>query len=178
MPDDQERSQSTRGSSPMTSATLEAGHRMFQRYLESAYPEALVLAEDVLRIRPDDPMAQAVLRECQAMLGPTRDREPTAPDVAAQEGPGADADLDASLGYDRDRTPPASSIAPPLSGERTTEMYDLFLAGDFLGALALAESILERNADDDLARAVRSQCCDALGIEARVPALRSNRPRP
>jgi hypothetical protein len=175
MNDDEERSKPTH-QRPLTAAALDAGHRMFQRYLESAYPEALVLAEDVLRLRPEDPMALAVYRECIAAIvdaGPPRDRAPTSPDSDADGfGFGPDGPTEADTSYDRDATPPASSVAPPLSGPRVTEMYDLFLAGDFRAALSLSESILDHLPEDDLARAVRSQCCDALGIEARVPALR------
>lgn len=165
MTDDHEHSRPSRSSMPhpLTPATLDAGHRMFQRYLESAYPEALSLADEVLLVRPEDAMALAVRRECVAALGEVRDREPTAPDL---RGDATDADT-----YD-DVTPAASSIAPARSGEHASEMYERFLAGDFRAALALSEQILDGRSEDDLARAVRSQCCDALGIEARVPALR------
>lgn len=168
MTDDQDSNKSH--SRPLTPAALDAGQRMFQRYLESAYPEALALAEDVLRIRPDDPMALAVHRECAAALDETDEpvSEPTNPNLVL------DRETDAHLVYDRDATPPASSIAPPRSGHGATEMYELFLAGDFRSALALSETLLDARPEDDLARAVRSQCCDALGIEARVPALRSS----
>jgi len=174
MTDDQERSKPTHAR-PLTPAALDAGHRMFQRYLESAYPEALVLAEDVLRLRPDDPMALAVHRECVAAIsdtGESRDRAPTSPGFDPEGFGSPDGPTETDVPYDRDATPPASSIAPPRSGARVSEMYDLFLAGDFRGALSLSESILDTLPEDDLARAVRSQCCDALGIEARVPALR------
>lgn len=159
--DDDERSIASQGR-PLTAAALDAGQRMFQRYLESAYPEALGLAEDVLRLRPEDPMALAVYRECLAAIGDPRDKLPTSPGT----------DPPPEEDYDRDATPPASSYAPPRSGGGATHMYALFLAGDFRGALALSEEILDAAPEDDLARAVRSQSCDALGIEARVPALR------
>ena len=172
MTDDQEREEPPH-SRPLTPAALDAGHRMFQRYLESAYPEALVLAEDVLHLRPEDPMALAVHRECIAAIADAdvRDRAPTSPGMDA-DGFDPDGPTETDVPYDRDATPLASSIAPSRSGVRASEMYELFLAGDFRAALSLSESILDALPEDDLARAVRSQCCDALGIEARVPALR------
>jgi len=169
MTDDDERSIPSQGR-PLTAAALDSGHQMFQRYLESAYPEALGLAEDVLRLRPDDPMALAVYRECLAALGPRDFR--SAPATEPPTSPGTDPPTEED--YDRDATPPASSFAPPRSGGHATRMYTLFLAGDFRGALALSEEILDAAPEDDLARAVRSQSCDALGIQARVPALRKS----
>lgn len=168
--DEDDRSINSQGR-PLTAAALDSGHRMFQRYLESAYPEALGLAEDVLRQRPDDPMALAVYRECLTALGAPRDKLPTAPGTDPPP-PGADGPTEQDAPYDRDATPQASSIAPPRSGNNAGRMYALFLAGDFRGALALSEEILDAVPEDDLARAVRSQSCDALGIQARVPALR------
>jgi hypothetical protein len=54
-----------------TSGTL--GRAMYGNYLQSNYPEAMVLAERVLEREPDHALAKLVFEGCRARLGPASD---------------------------------------------------------------------------------------------------------
>jgi len=64
---------------------------MYSSYLESNFPEALVLAEHVVEKQPDHALAQAVVTRCKAVLG---DSEPSKlqPSSVVRLKPGVEAD--------------------------------------------------------------------------------------
>ena len=69
---------------------------MYASYLESNFPEALVLAEHVVEKQPDHALAQAVVTRCKAVLGDD-DEKRLQPSSVVRLKPGLEAD---SLGVD------------------------------------------------------------------------------
>jgi hypothetical protein len=137
---------------------------MYRRFLESEYPDALAMAEDVLRDQPDDVMALAIVGECRAALAKPRVRlspsvVPTIP-APASSIPPRDSELPTSFRLpDEEATPPYALVTHT---ETSHMMCERFLESDHPAALALAEAVLEENPGDRIARAIAEQCRAAL----------------
>src|SRR4051794_39804350 len=115
---------------------------VYQRFLESDYPEALRLAECVLAANPADAVALAVRDQCVLALKretvrPKYESESEAEDDTTEElveelVPGPD-----------EPTGPTLSLAKGEDAAR--ELYRLYLASEYAPALALAEELMDRD---------------------------------
>lgn len=74
-----------------TSEVETLARAMYASYLESDFPEALVLAEHVVEQQPDHALAQAVVTRCKAVLGDPGDRR-LEPSSIVRLKPGMDPD--------------------------------------------------------------------------------------
>lgn len=171
-----ERQKSERsGDAPETSASdavlirteAERAREMYRRFLESEYPDALAMAEDVLRLQPDDVMALAIRAECQAALG----KPETVPAPAPPVNAATDSEMPTSVAFGEgaEEITPAYAAFTASAGEPSREMCRRFLESDHPAALALAESVLEANPNDRMARAIAEQCRAALERSSSPP---------
>lgn len=159
-----------RESDPSASAAVlvEAGasraREMYRRFLESEYPDALAMAEEVLRERPDDVMALAIAMECQNAIAQSMSTA-TVPAPAPSGPEPRDSEMPTSIA-DSSHAAHLSELTPPYSiatlGEPSRQMCQRFLDSDHPAALALAETLLVENPHDRMARAIAEQCRAAL----------------
>lgn len=132
---------------------------MYSRFLESDYPEALVLAEQALAEDPADAVAQAIYAECCKQLR-QHDTLP-APPEALEDGESTLASLDTEdATFDSGKT------------ESGREMYRRFLESDYPQALALAEQHLASFPEDPMALAIAHESRAAIELRKSVPVLR------
>jgi hypothetical protein len=145
---------------------VDRAREMYRRFLASEYPEALVIAEEVLKDRPDDFMALAIVNECRQ----ARDSHPAsgAPGPSSSDGP---ITIPSPPPAPRDSEPPTAETAVDLTaaylgvgprGDRGRQMCQRFLESDHPAALALAEELLSQDPEDRMARAIAEQCRAAL----------------
>lgn len=169
----------------IVAAGVDRAREMYRRFLESDYPDALAMAEEVLKEQPDDVMALAIQSECQSAIF----RPPTVPAPGPSEGTGSSAPFDSEAPTAVEITPPPLATDPDVAqedqtpvyvtltqGEPSREMCRRFLESDHPAALLLAESVLEANPNDRMARAIAEQCRAAL--EARSGTSTSVPPAP
>ena len=153
----------------------ERAREMYRRFLESEYPDALAMAEDVLRLQPDDVMALAIRAECQAALG----KPETVPAPAPAVNAATDSEMPTPLAYgeaSEEVTPPYATFTAR-AGEPSREMCRRFLESDHPAALALAETVLEANPNDRMARAIAEQCRAALERTSSSPPRSDDDPQ-
>jgi hypothetical protein len=151
---------------------VDRAREMYRRFLESDYPDALMMAEEVLRDQPDDVMALAIQTECRAAIfkPATVPAPPTNPARADSELP-TSVETTPAPADPEDLTPVYVTVT---RGEASREMCRRFLESDHPTALALAEELLETNPNDRMARAIAEQCRAAL--EQRNSAVPSTAP--
>jgi hypothetical protein len=131
---------------------------MYRRFLESEYPDALAMAEEVLRERPDDVMAQAIAGECRAALA--RPLPPTVPAPPMSSAPPRDSEAPTTFRLpEEEATPPYMLVT---RSQTSHSMCQRFLDSDHPAALALAEAVLKQHPEDRIARAIAEQCRAAL----------------
>jgi hypothetical protein len=164
--------ESTSEEAVFLAASADHAREMYRRFLESDYPDALAMAEQVLRERPDDVMALAIRTECQAAIC----KPETVPAPKPTDAPRASA---SAVRLDSEMPTGIEIVLPPASdaalndeptpvyvtvtrGEPSREMCRRFLESDHPAALLLAESLLEANPEDRMARAIAEQCRAAL----------------
>ncbi len=152
----------------IVAASADRAREMYRRFLESDYPDALAMAEEVLRLQPDDVMALAIQTECQAAIF----RPETVPAPAPTDPERFDSE--APTGAEIGPLPADSEEATPVyvtvtRGEPSREMCRRFLESDHPAALILAETLLEANPNDRMARAIAEQCRAALERRSSVP---------
>ncbi len=142
----------------LVQSTAPHAREMYRRFLESEYPAALAMAEDVLRERPEDVMALAIATECRTALAhrPLMVTVP-APALTPSEGGGSEPAFDVVM--EHELTLPYTTAT---RGEPGREMCQRFLDSDHPAALALAETLLQDNPHDRMARAIAEQCRAAL----------------
>jgi hypothetical protein len=148
-----------RSDAVVASGGASAARELYRRFLDSEYPVALAMAEEVLRQQPDDFMAQAIVAECRAALSSDTVPPPADTVPAPPPAPNEESELPASL------APPAEDTAPYQTGSHrrvTRQMFQRFLDSDHPGALALAEEALRADPEDRMARAIVEQCHAAL----------------
>jgi hypothetical protein len=144
-------------------AGVDRAGEMYRCFLASQYPEALAIAEEVLRDRPDDFMALAIVDECRRGVSAATSEAPEstsgavtipspAPEPRDSDLPTAEMDADLTAAY--------LGIGPP--GDRGRQMCQRFLESDHPAALALAEQILAVDPDDKMACAIAEQCRAAI----------------
>jgi hypothetical protein len=142
----------------LLSASETRAREMYRRFLESDYPDALAMAEEVLRERPNDVMALAIAGECKSALA--RTLSPTIPAPAQSSVPPRDSELPTSFRLpEEEATPPYALVT---RSETSHKMCERFLESDHPAALALAVAVLEDNPGDRIARAIAEQCRAAL----------------
>jgi len=162
-------------------ASADRAREMYRRFLESDYPDELAMAEEVLREQPDDVMALAIQTECHAAIR----RPETVPAPASTEAarvlmrdPRLDSELPTGVelggrgeggegGLANDEVTPV--YVTVTRGEPSREMCRRFLESDHPAALLIAESLLEANPDDRMARAIAEQCRAALEHRPSLP---------
>ncbi len=172
----------------LVAAGAERAREMYRRFLESDYPDALAMAEQVLRIQPDDVMALAIRTECQAALC----KPETVPVPASSEPHRTDSDMPTSVEVapppvtadelpsdESARAEDATPVYVTVShNEPSREMCRRFLESDHPTALLLAESVLASSPNDRMARAVAEQCRAALEALEAIKAERDHGHRP
>jgi hypothetical protein len=142
----------------LLSAGETRSREMYRRFLESEYPDALAMAEDVLKERPNDVMALAIAGECRAALA--RPLPVTVPAPAMSSVPARDSEMPTTFRLpEEEATPPYALVT---HSETSHKMCQRFLESDHPAALALAEAVLEENPSDRIARAIADQCRAAL----------------
>jgi hypothetical protein len=147
----------------------ELNRAVYQRFLESDYPEALRLAELVLEENPDDAIAQAVRDQCVLAL-----RKDTVPAPATVKDGVVPPDDDTSpqlLDDDDDDEPTGPTLSLANRNDATRELYRLYLASEYAPALALAEDILATGDADAMVKAIASECRVTLDTRRSVPVL-------
>ncbi len=172
-------------------ASANRARDMYRRFLESEYPDALAMAEEVLRERPDDVMALAIQTECHTAIykpetvpAPAPNGDPSAGPRALRDDGRFDSEAptgveivlppsDAPGAAETARAPVNDEVTPVYvtvtRGEPSREMCRRFLESDHPAALILAESVLEANPDDRMARAIAEQCRAALERRSSLP---------
>lgn len=144
----------------------ELNRAVYQRFLESDYPEALRLAEIVLEENPADAIAQAVRDQC--ILALRKDTVPAPATVKDGVFP-PEEDTSPHLLDDDEPTGPTLSLAN--RNDATRELYRLYLASEYAPALALAEDILATGDADAMVKAIASECRVTLDTRRSVPVL-------
>jgi hypothetical protein len=143
---------------------------VYQRFLESDYPEALRLAELVLEKDPNDAVAQVIRDECLLQL--ERDTVPAPYDPSAAFPPEPPDDDTQPMDVEQigdEPTGPTLSLANRSDAAR--EVYRMFLGSDYAPALALAEELLARHPHDPMIGAIVHECRAALEARFSVPVL-------
>jgi hypothetical protein len=153
---------------------------VYQRFLESDYPEALRLAELVLEENPTDAIAQAVRDQC--VLALKKDTVPAPASVKsrvmqeeaeeAEEDDEGDDDTTPELVEDESDEPTGPTLSLANRNEATRELYRLYLASEYAPALELAEELLAIDGDSDaMVRAIATECRLSLDARRSVPVL-------
>jgi hypothetical protein len=147
----------------------ELNRAVYQRFLESDYPEALRLAELVLEENPSDAIAQAVRDQC--VLALRKDTVP-APASIKDRVQIEDDDTTPELIDDHDDEPTGPTLSLANRNEAARELYRLYLASEYAPALALAEEMLATDGDGDaMVRAIAAECRVTLDARRSVPVL-------
>lgn len=154
---------------------------VYQRFLESDYPEALRLAEIVLEQNPDDAIAQAVRDQC--LLALRKDTVPAPPSVKeriaaeathiTEPARAADDDTAPERIDDRDE-PTGPTLSLENRNEATRELYRLYLASEYAPALRLAEELIDSGScgpAETMVRAIADECRLTLRTRRSVPVL-------
>jgi hypothetical protein len=166
----------------IVAANADRAREMYRRFLESDYPDALAMAEEVLRERPDDVMALAIQTECQAAIcKPETVPVPRSTDAARALMRADRVDSEMPTGIEvvvPEHDPVPNDDVTPVyvtvtRGEPSREMCRRFLESDHPAALLIAESLLQANPDDRMARAIAEQCRAALEQKASPPSPES-----
>jgi hypothetical protein len=140
-------------------AGSDLAREMYRSFLSSDYPDALEMARAVLRERPDDVMAHAIVEQCESALTSTPPSTMPGPRVRSHDSVAPRFETGSALEA-------TAAYGTTSTNERSRQMCQRFLESDHPAALELSRAVLAGDPSDRIAGAIAAQCAAALADAA------------